>query len=136
MANVTRTEPPRFERPTSPHLQIFRPIITMMMSIAHRITGAMLYVGTLLVVWWLVSAASGPEYYEFVSGLFGSILGMLVLFVYSWVLFQHMLGGIRHLIWDSGAMMDPDSSRWLAWASLIGALALTLLVWIVALLID
>ena len=76
-------------RPLSPHLQIYKPMLTMMMSIAHRITGAALYFGTLLLAWWLIAAATGPAYYEFVSEIAGSFIGRLVLFGYTWALIHH-----------------------------------------------
>src|SRR5262245_40865955 len=89
------------ERPISPHLQIYRPTLTMMMSIVHRITGAALYFGMLLLAWWLLAAANGPNSYANVEWFMGSFIGRLVLFGYTWALIHHMLGGIRHLIWDS-----------------------------------
>ena len=118
-------------RPLSPHLQVFRPIITMMMSIFHRITGAALYFGTLIVIWWLASAASGPESYAFTTGLLTSPPGLIVLFGYSWALFHHMLGGLRHLIWDTGRALDKDTATWMAWGTLIGSIVLTVLTWLV-----
>ena len=121
----------RTERPLSPHLQIYKPIPTMMMSIAHRITGAALYAGTLLVAWWLIAAASGPEYFAIVNGFFGSWFGMLVLFGYTWALIHHMLGGLRHFAWDLGHLFDKQTSTRLAWATIILSAALTLLIWIV-----
>ena len=119
------------ERPLSPHLQIYKPIPTMVMSIVHRITGAALYFGTLLVAWWLVAAASGPDYFSYVNAIYGSWLGRLVLFGYTWALVHHMLGGVRHLIWDTGAMFDKKTATTMAWATLAGSIALTVLVWIV-----
>src|SRR6266700_2529266 len=95
-------------RPLSPHLQIYRPMLTMLMSIAHRVTGAALYFGTLLVVWWLIAAASGPNYYATVQWFMGTIIGRLVLFGYTWALIHHMLGGVRHLIWDTGRRASLD----------------------------
>ena len=88
-------------RPTSPHLQIYTLLINMVMSIVHRITGAALYFGSVLLAVWLIAAASGPEAFEQVNALFGSVIGRLVLVVYTWALVHHMAGGIRHLIWDS-----------------------------------
>ncbi|ESR26476.1 succinate dehydrogenase, cytochrome b556 subunit [Lutibaculum baratangense] len=120
------------KRPLSPHLSVFRPIITMVMSIVHRITGAALYFGTLLLVVWLVAAASGPEAFETVHGLYGSILGRIVLALYTWTLIHHMLGGIRHLIWDFQLAMDPPNASRLAWATIIGSVTLTILIWIAA----
>ena len=86
------------DRPLSPHLQIYRPTLTMMMSIVHRITGAALYFGTLLLVWWLTAAAAGPNAYANVQWVMGTVIGRLVLFGYTWALIHHMLGGIRHLL--------------------------------------
>ncbi|RMF09529.1 MAG: succinate dehydrogenase, cytochrome b556 subunit [Alphaproteobacteria bacterium] len=118
------------ERPVSPHLQIYKPTLTMVMSIMHRITGAALYFGSLLLTWWLVAAASGEAYFTYVSDLFGSIAGRLVLFGYTWALIHHMLGGIRHLIWDTGRGFDLTSIDLLARATVIGSLGLTLLIWV------
>jgi succinate dehydrogenase / fumarate reductase cytochrome b subunit len=118
-------------RPLSPHLTIFRPLITMVMSIVHRITGAALYFGMLLIAWWLAAAASGPEAFEAASDIFGSWFGRLVLFGFTWALIHHMLGGIRHLIWDTGEAMSPAASTMLAWATIVGSVLLTLIVWIV-----
>jgi succinate dehydrogenase / fumarate reductase cytochrome b subunit len=118
------------ERPLSPHLQIYKPMLTMMMSIVHRITGAALYFGTLLLAWWLVAAASGPDYFALVNGFFASFLGRLVLFGYSWALIHHMLGGLRHLLWDTGRGFDLETVELMARATIIGSAVLTLLVWV------
>jgi succinate dehydrogenase / fumarate reductase cytochrome b subunit len=120
-------------RPLSPHLQVYRWPITMAMSIAHRVTGGALFFGTLLLVYLLIAAASGEHAYETASAIFGSILGRLVLFGYSFVLFHHMLGGVRHFIWDMGKGMEPGTRDVIAWATLAGSLALTLIVWAIAL---
>lgn len=117
------------QRPLSPHLQIYKPTITMVMSILHRITGAALFFGTLLVVALLVALAAGPGAYGTVQAIYGSIIGKLVLFGYTWALFHHMLGGIRHLIWDTGAMFDREGRTSLGWATIVGSAGLTLLVW-------
>jgi succinate dehydrogenase / fumarate reductase cytochrome b subunit len=118
------------QRPLSPHLQVYRLIPTMLMSIVHRITGAALYVGTLLVAWWLIAAATSESYFEFVNGLYGSWFGRLVLFGYTWALLHHMLGGLRHLVWDTGTAMDKQTATKLAWATLAGSVTLTVLVWV------
>lgn len=120
------------ERPLSPHLQIYRPSILMVMSIVHRITGGALYFGTLILAWWLVAAASGPEAYATFQWFAGSILGILVLFGYTWALIHHMLGGIRHFIWDTGRGLDVPTARTIAWVCLAGSLSLTVIVWILA----
>jgi succinate dehydrogenase / fumarate reductase cytochrome b subunit len=118
------------ERPLSPHLSIYRPMLTMMMSIAHRISGVGNAVGFLLLAWWLLAVASGPERYAQVSSFFGSMAGRALLFLFSWSLIHHMLGGIRHLIWDTGRGLDKTSIEIFAWATIIGSTALTLAVWI------
>tara|TARA_R110002126_G_scaffold44807_11_gene127486 strand:- start:1388 stop:1783 length:396 start_codon:yes stop_codon:yes gene_type:complete len=117
-------------RPLSPHISIYKPIPTMVMSIIHRITGAALYFGTMLVAWWLIAAASGEAYFDYVNSIFGSILGRLVLFGYTWALIHHMLGGIRHFVWDMGKGFDKDVTTKMAWATLAGSIVLTILVWI------
>jgi succinate dehydrogenase / fumarate reductase cytochrome b subunit len=119
------------ERPLSPHLSIYKPMLTMMMSITHRITGAALFFGTLLLTWWLLAAASGPTAYAKVQTFMGSIIGLLILFGYTWALIHHMLGGIRHLIWDTGRGFGPVEREWLTLANIVGSVGLTLLIWIV-----
>ena len=119
------------ERPLSPHLSIYRPMLTMMMSITHRITGAALFFGTLLLTWWLLAAASGPTAYAKVQAFMGSIIGLLILFGYTWALIHHMLGGIRHLIWDTGRGFGPAEREWLTVATIVGSVGLTLVIWIV-----
>ena len=116
-------------RPLSPHLQIYSPLINKVMSILHRITGAALYAGTLLLAWWLIAAATGPQYFAFVSGLLGSPIGLVVLLGYTWALLHHMLGGIRHLIWDTGRGFDIGTVNTLSWGTIIGSLALTGALW-------
>lgn len=118
-------------RPLSPHLSIYKPIPTMVMSILHRATGIALYAGTILVAWWLIAAASGPDYFAFVQGFFGSWFGRLVLFGYTWALMHHLLGGFRHFIWDAGAMFDKHVATKMAWATLAGSVVLTILIWII-----
>jgi succinate dehydrogenase / fumarate reductase cytochrome b subunit len=122
-------------RPLSPHLSTYRVTLTMAMSIVHRVTGAALYVGTLLLVWWLVALSSDAGAFAHASRIMGSFLGRLVLFGYTWALFHHMLGGIRHFIWDSGRGFDHPHREWLAQANLAGSIVLTLIVWAIALLL-
>jgi len=119
------------QRPLSPHLQIYRPMLSMMMSIAHRITGAALYAGTLIVVWWLLAAATGQNAYGTFQAFASSWVGRLILFGYTWALIHHMLGGIRHFIWDLGYGFGPEEREWLVRANLIGSIALTVLLWLV-----
>lgn len=119
------------DRPLSPHLTIYRPAITMTMSIVHRITGGALYFGTLLVAWWLTAAAGPQSYFDFVNGIFGSWFGQLVLLGYTWALMHHMLGGIRHFVWDTGAGLEKHTASKIAWATLVGSVILTILIWVV-----
>jgi succinate dehydrogenase / fumarate reductase cytochrome b subunit len=107
----------------------------MTMSIVHRITGVGLYLGALLVAWWLIAASSGPNAYAAVEGFFGSIIGRVVLFGYTWALIHHMLGGIRHLIWDMGHGFGAQEREWLARATILGSITLTILLWVVGLLV-
>ena len=118
-------------RPLSPHLQIYKPMLTMMMSIAHRLTGAALYFGMLLFAWWLIAAAAaaGANTYAGFETFMGSLIGRLILFGYTWALLHHLLGGIRHLIWDTLHGLEPAEREMLAAATLIGSIALTILLW-------
>ena len=125
-APATRQRP----RPLSPHLFIYKPIPTMVTSILHRITGGALYVGTLLVAWWITAAAGSEAYFNFVSGIYGSWFGQLVLLGYTWALMFHMLGGIRHFVWDTASYMEKHTATKLAWATVAGSLVLTVLIWI------
>lgn len=119
-------------RPLSPHLQVYSFALTMAMSIFHRITGAGLYLGTLLLAWWLIAAATSASAFVTVTWFMGSMVGRLILFGFTWALFQHMLGGVRHFIWDAGYGMDHPQREYLAKGTLIGGLVLTILVWIAA----
>jgi succinate dehydrogenase / fumarate reductase, cytochrome b subunit len=105
------------------------------MSIVHRVTGAALYVGTLLLAWWLIAAASGPNRYAEVQWFMSTFLGRLILFGYTWALLHHMLGGIRHLIWDTTHGLGPAEREWLTAASLVGSIGLTIVVWIIGYLV-
>ena len=128
MAEVKAPAP----RPLSPHLQIYRWSWTMAMSIFHRATGSALYVGIALFAVWLVALASGPDGFASVQWFFGSPFGILILFGYTWVLMHHMLGGVRHLVWDFGHGMEPGTRFAMARYTLFDSVPLTVLVWIVA----
>jgi succinate dehydrogenase cytochrome b subunit len=118
------------ERPLSPHLQIYRPMLTMMMSIAHRITGFGNAVGFALLTWWLVAISIGPDAYATVNAFFASFVGRALLFLFTGSLMHHMLGGIRHLVWDTGAALDKTSIEVAAWLTIITSIVLTVLIWV------
>ncbi|MFG1417841.1 succinate dehydrogenase, cytochrome b556 subunit [Xanthobacter sp. V0B-10] len=125
--------PSRIERPLSPHLQIYRPLFTMVMSIVHRITGIGLYFGMVLFVWWLLAAASTASAFATFSGLAGSFIGLLVLLGFTWALLHHALGGVRHFIWDFIHGFGLQERMLLAKATLAGSVGLTIVLWIIGL---
>jgi len=130
MAEASSGRSARSNRPLSPHLQIYTPLINMMMSIVHRMTGAALYVGSLLLVWWLVAAATGPDYYNYVMSWFATWPVRIILLGYTWTFFHHMMGGIRHLVWDTGRGYDLKSVDFMSWGSLAASFTLTAVLWI------
>ena len=101
----------------------------MIMSILHRATGMALFFGIVLLLWWLVAAASGPEAFALANAVLGSWFGMVVLFGASWALVHHMLGGLRHLIWDFSIAMDAPARDMIATATLVGSIGLTIALW-------
>ena len=117
-------------RPLSPHLGIYRLSLTMVMSGLHRITGLFLYLGGIFLAWWLVAVASGPNAYGFVQWFIGTWIGKLFLLGYTWTLIHHTLGGVRHLIWDTGRGLEPGEREWLAGATMVGSVVLTALLWV------
>ncbi len=121
------------QRPLSPHLQIYKPQLTTGMSIFHRITGVGLSVGTLLLVWWLVAAASSNAAYGAVAGLVGSPIGLLLMFGWTLALWYHFCNGIRHMAWDSGYWLDLPQLHASGKAVLAATVMLTLLTWVVLL---
>ncbi|MFQ6017952.1 MAG: succinate dehydrogenase, cytochrome b556 subunit [Kiloniellaceae bacterium] len=117
-------------RPLSPHLQVYRAQLTSVLSILHRITGVALAIGTLLLVYWLVAAASGAEAYETARGLIGSLIGRLLLFGWTVALFYHLSNGIRHLFWDAGLGFDLATVYRSGRAVIVATAVLTLISWI------
>jgi succinate dehydrogenase / fumarate reductase cytochrome b subunit len=116
-------------RPVSPHLEVYRFTLTMAMSILHRITGVANYVGTLLLIAWLGAAALGDGAFALVNGFFGSWLGQVILFGYTFSLFHHMFGGLKHFVWDSGWMLDPDGRELIVRLQVAASILLTLAAW-------
>ena len=117
-------------RPLSPHLQIYRPQLTSVLSILHRLTGIALVAGTLLLVWWLVAVAAGPAAFETVQGFIGSWFGRALLLGWSYALFYHLANGIRHLAWDAGWGFELKTVYLTGWMVIWASVALTLLAWI------
>lgn len=124
---------PTDNRPLSPHLQIYRPQWTSVLSISHRAAGVANSVGSLLVIYWLVSLASGPDAFARAQAVLGSWLGMIILFLFTFGMFYHLCNGIRHLFWDAGKGFELDTAKRSGMAAVGGAGALTLLLWIVVL---
>ena len=122
----------KIERPLSPHLQTYKWTLTMAMSIVHRATGVALYVGTILLAWWLMAAAAGPSAYATFQDFVGSFIGRIIVFGYTWALMHHMLSGIRHFVWDLGYGFKANEREALAWGALVAGIVLTVLVWIIA----
>ena len=119
-------------RPLSPHIQIYRWTLTMMLSILHRATGIALYAGTALLAGWLLAAATGPEAYAQVQAVSSAWYGRLVLFGYTWALLHHMFGGLRHFVWDTGRGFELQTVERLARISAFVPPLLTVLVWVLA----
>jgi succinate dehydrogenase / fumarate reductase cytochrome b subunit len=120
------------KRPLSPHLQIYKPQLTSVMSIFHRLTGVFLSFGTLVLVYWLMAASYGPQAYQQAQQLLSSWLGLLFLFAWSFALFYHSCNGIRHLFWDAGLGFEIKTvyaSGWLVW---VATFLLTGLTWLLA----
>ena len=120
------------DRPLSPHLQVYRPQITSVLSIAHRATGIVLAAGLLLLLWWLAAAASGPDAFETAREAAGSFLGRLLLFGWTFALFYHLCNGIRHLFWDMGRGFELCTVSLTGWLVVAAAAALTVLAWVLA----
>ena len=129
-----KSENPQDNRPLSPHLSVYKPQITSMMSITHRATGVFLSLGLLMLVWWIGAASSGGEAYTNFTNFAGSILGQLLLAGWSYAIFYHMLNGIRHLFWDAGLGFELKSVTASGVAVITLSLALTAGVWALVLL--
>ena len=119
-------------RPLSPHLTIYRLPMLALLSITHRITGVALAAGTLILVYWLLALAAGPDAYADASAVFGSVFGQIVLFGFSWALYYHLCNGIRHLVWDIGKGLDLESADSSGIIVLGASVLLTVLTWISA----
>ncbi|MBS3742932.1 MAG: succinate dehydrogenase, cytochrome b556 subunit [Wenzhouxiangellaceae bacterium] len=117
------------QRPLSPHLQVYRPQWTSVLSILHRITGVLLSVGTVLMVVWLVALAQGEAAYSAMLQFMGNPIVLIALVGWTLALFYHLLNGIRHLTWDTGAMLELKPARASGWAVVVVSVVLTAIVW-------
>ncbi|MEM7694656.1 MAG: succinate dehydrogenase, cytochrome b556 subunit [Pseudomonadota bacterium] len=134
MADIT-SEGGRRPRPLSPHLSVYRPIVTMVMSIMHRMTGVMNVGGLVLVLAYLMALAMGPEAHAVMNEIYGSWPARIILVAFTWSLIHHMLGGVRHAVWDAGRGFG-DVRYTMSWATLIGSTVLTVAVWTLAIVLE
>jgi succinate dehydrogenase / fumarate reductase cytochrome b subunit len=119
------------KRPLSPHIQIYRWPLTMALSIVHRVTGTGLALGLILVTWWLLALASGPEAFATIQAVMGSWFGILILVLWTLAVYFHLGNGVRHLIWDAGYGYDLNVARNSGIAVLVFAGVMTILTWLV-----
>lgn len=129
---MSSADRPASKRPLSPHLQVYRPQLTSILSITHRGTGIFLALGALYLVCWLLAIASGPEAYASVSAFSASIVGRLLLLGWTFSLFYHLANGIRHLVWDAGIGLDLKTTYMSGWLVVVGAVVLTVIAWVAA----
>jgi len=120
---------PLAPKPMSPHLSIYRFKINMILSIMHRVTGIINYFGSLILAIWIVSAATSENAFNTISSYLATPLGLLILIGFTWSVMHHMLGGIRHFIWDVGWGFSKKAVKFLSWASLFGSITLTAIIW-------
>lgn len=118
-------------RPLSPDIQIYRPQLTSVLSISHRLTGIALSVGAPLLVWWLIAVAAGPQAYATLHDFLGSWFGLILLFCWTYALFFHLCNGIRHLFWDAGYGFELGTIYASGWTVVAGSIVLTLAAWII-----
>lgn len=129
---ATSTKNQKSQRPLSPHLQIYKPQMTSGLSILHRMTGVALGIGTLMLVWLLVAAATGEAAYNQFMGFAGSPLGLFMLAGWTFALYYHMCNGIRHLIWDTGRLFNMEAATKAGYLVLLSAFVLSIATWVYA----
>ncbi len=123
---------PSDDRPLSPHLQIYRPQLTSVLSITHRLTGVALSVGSPVLVFWLLAAAAGPQSYAALHGFLASWIGLVLLLGWTFSLFFHLCNGVRHLFWDAGYGFELESIYASGWAVVAISAGMTLVAWILS----
>lgn len=133
---MTQDSGARRNRPLSPNIQIYRPQLTSVLSIANRMTGVALSLCAVVLVVWLVAAATGPTTYAIVQGVLSSWIGQIVLFGCTFAFFLHFCGGIRHLVWDTGVGFELTSIYASGWAVVGASVVLTAAAWVVSLFIT
>lgn len=116
-------------RPLSPHLSIYRWPITMTLSILHRMTGAGMAVGLIVLAAWLINAAAGPDEYRQFEVIMSSLIGKVLLMGWSFAFFYHLCNGIRHLVWDTGRGLEKDQANRSAWIVIAATFGMTILFW-------
>jgi len=119
-------------RPTSPNIQVYRPQLTSVLSIANRISGAVTTIGSVGLVLWLLAAAAGPDAYAYARWLFSSPISQIALLIFIFAFFFHLCGGLRHLIWDAVYGFDLSSIYVSGWAVVVASITLTAATWITA----
>jgi len=119
-------------RPLSPHLQVYRPQLTSMLSILHRMTGFGLAVGAIAVTAWLMSAVMGEKAFNDFHAVAASLVGKLFLFGWVWAFVYHFLNGLRHLVWDTGRWLDLKSAYASGWIVFFSSFVLAAAVWFAA----
>ena len=121
------------ERPISPHLQVYKPQITSVLSIFHRITGVALTFGLILLVAWIFTLSLGEDYFGYFVMFIKSWFGLLILFGFTFALNYHLCNGIRHLFWDAGYGYEIETVHKSGLAVLVVSFLLTILIWYLAL---
>lgn len=117
------------DRPISPHLQVYKISFTMIMSMMHRISGFVLYLGSFIFLSWYLSILLGQDTYNFINYFFSFSIIKFGLFLFTWIFFHHLFGGIRHFIWDFGIGFELSSIEWLARLTVLFSFISSLLLW-------
>ena len=120
------------QRPLSPHLQVYAPQLSSVLSITHRATGVFLSIGSAFLALWLLALATGGETWECAQAISGSWFGILCLFGWSYALMYHLCNGVRHLFWDAGMALEMDTANKTGIISIVVSLILTAAIWVVA----
>ena len=115
------------ERPLSPHLSVYKPQITSVLSILNRIFGCFMAISTPVLIYWLMAIASGPEAYANLQACFSHWFAKLFLVAWAFAFFYHMSNGVRHLFWDAGQGYEIETLNKSGYAVIASAVTLTLI---------